>query len=90
MENGSRFFGSLVVNDLAEFKKKSDAIIANRYHTELDDTAEKGVYKGSFSERLAWSHDFPVAYTHFYGIMALNYMFYYWRNLILCIVRETS
>lgn len=41
LENGSRFFGSLVINDLAEFKKKSDAIIANRYHTELDDTAEK-------------------------------------------------
>ena len=41
LENGSRTVERCVINDLAEFKKKSDAIIANRYHTELDDTAGK-------------------------------------------------
>lgn len=41
LESGSRFFGSLVENDLDEFKKKSDVIIANRYNTELDDIQEK-------------------------------------------------
>lgn len=52
LDEDSTFFGSQVINDLSEFKKRSHVIIANRYDKSLDDVQKKSVHSRHIPQRL--------------------------------------